>query len=154
MWFTTNRICVKTNTRIYVARTSNKRLISLDDLYCCWLPQCEALRTCHSGFLIEQNGAVTRMWRSCQVQTSHKNNMRSLRFIVKRRDCCWNLSVDVALNVRLTTNGMCVKNNTHIYVTWTSNKRVISLGDLYCCLLPQCEALCLCRSGFPIATEP
>jgi len=30
--------------------------------------------------------------------------------------------------------------------------RVILLGDLYCCLLPQCEALRTCRSGFPIAT--
>ena len=26
--------------------------------------------------------------------------------------------------------------------------------ELYCCLLPQCEALRICRSGFPIATEP
>jgi len=25
--------------------------------------------------------------------------------------------------------------------------------DLYCCLLPQCEALRTCRSGFPIATQ-
>ena len=25
-------------------------------------------------------------------------------------------------------------------------------GDLYCCLLPQCEASHTCRSGFPIAT--
>jgi len=24
--------------------------------------------------------------------------------------------------------------------------------DLYCCLLPRCEALRTCRSGFPIAT--
>ena len=24
--------------------------------------------------------------------------------------------------------------------------------ELYCCLLPQCEALRICRSGFPIAT--
>jgi len=24
--------------------------------------------------------------------------------------------------------------------------------DLYCCFLPQCEALRICRSGFPIAT--
>ena len=29
---------------------------------------------------------------------------------------------------------------------------VISSGDLHCCLLPQCEALRICRSGFPIAT--
>ena len=24
--------------------------------------------------------------------------------------------------------------------------------ELYCCLLPQCEVLRICRSGFPIAT--
>jgi len=33
-----------------------------------------------------------------------------------------------------------------IYVAWTSNNRVNSLGDLYCCLLPRCEALRTCRS--------
>jgi len=65
---------------------------------------------------------------------------------------CCNLSVGVSLNVRFTTNGMCAKNNTHIYVTRTSNNRVIVARDLYCCLLPQCEALRVCRSGFPIAT--
>ena len=30
--------------------------------------------------------------------------------------------------------------------------RVISSGDLYCCLLPRCEALRTCHLGFPIAT--
>ena len=29
---------------------------------------------------------------------------------------------------------------------------VIMACDLYCCLLPQCEALRTCRAGFPIAT--
>jgi len=33
-------------------------------------------------------------------------------------------------------------------VARTSNNRVISSGDLYCCLLPRCEAL----RTFPIAT--
>jgi len=33
----------------------------------------------------------------------------------------------------------------------TSNNRVILSGELYCCLLPQCEALRTCHSGFPIA---
>ena len=42
----------------------------------------------------------------------------------------------------------------YIYVARTSNKRVISSGDLYCCLLPQCDALRTCRSGFPIKTVP
>jgi len=30
----------------------------------------------------------------------------------------------------------------------TNNNRVISQVDLYCCLLPQCDALCTCL-GFP-----
>ena len=34
----------------------------------------------------------------------------------------------------------------------TVTTRVISSGDLYCCLLSRCEALRTCRSGFPIAT--
>ena len=41
----------------------------------------------------------------------------------------------------------------YICVVRTSNNRVISSGDLYCCLLPRCEALRTCRSGFPIATK-
>ena len=39
-----------------------------------------------------------------------------------------------------------------MYVARTSNNRVILSGNLYCCLLPRCEALCTSRSGFPIAT--
>ena len=35
---------------IYVAQTSNNRVIAVHDLYCCLLSQCEALRTCRSGF--------------------------------------------------------------------------------------------------------
>ena len=42
----------------------------------------------------------------------------------------------------------------HIYMARTSNNRVIAACDLYCCLLPQCEALRTCRSGFPIARVP
>jgi len=38
------------------------------------------------------------------------------------------------------------------YMARTSNNRVISSGDLYCCLLSQCEALRICHSGFPITT--
>ena len=35
----------------------------------------------------------------------------------------------------------------------TVTTRVISSRDLYCCLLPWCEALRTCRSGFPITTK-
>ena len=66
---------------------------------------------------------------------------------------CSNLSVDIVLIVPFTINGMCTKNNNHIYVAQTSNRTVIMACDLHCCLLPQCEALCTCRSGFLIATH-
>ena len=42
---------------------------------------------------------------------------------------------------------------TKLYISGAkSHNRVVSSGDLYCCLLPQREALCTSRSGFPIAT--
>jgi len=41
----------------------------------------------------------------------------------------------------------------YMYVARTSNNRVISPGDLYCCLLPRCEALRTCCLGFPITTQ-
>ena len=41
----------------------------------------------------------------------------------------------------------------YICVARTSNNRVVAAYDLYCCLLPQCEALGTCRSGFPMATS-
>jgi len=54
--------------------------------------------------------------------------------------------------VRFTTNRVSAKNNALIYVARTSNDRAIAAHDLYYCLLPQCEALRTCRSGFPITT--
>jgi len=45
--------------------------------------------------------------------------------------------------VNLVNSWLCLR---------TVTTRLISSGDLYCCLLPRCEALRTCRSGFPIAT--
>ena len=42
-----------------------------------------------------------------------------------------NLAVGIVLNVRFTMNEMRMKNNTHLYVTWTSNISVISI--VVCC---------------------
>ena len=64
---------------------------------------------------------------------------------------CCSLPVSVVVNVRITTNGMCVKNNTH--VTRTSRNEISTTWDLYCCLVPQCEALRTCCSAFPFATK-
>jgi len=49
----------------------------------------------------------------------------------------------------------CTRRTTpYIYVARTRNNRVIMACELYCCLLPQCEALRIWRSEFPIATLP
>jgi len=44
------------------------------------------------------------------------------------------------------------KNNTIMCVARASNSKRDCEHDLYCCLLPRCEALRTCRSRFPIAT--
>jgi len=36
---------------------------------------------------------------------------------------------------QFNTNGICAKNSTHMYVARTSNNRVITACDLYCCFL-------------------
>ena len=48
---------------------------------------------------------------------------------------------------------MCAKNK-NIYA-WREQAiiREIAMHDLYCCLLPWCEALRTCCSGFPIASK-
>ena len=48
--------------------------------------------------------------------------------------------------------GSAWRTTPYIYMARTSNNRVILACELHCCLLPQCEALRICRSGFPIAT--
>ena len=48
--------------------------------------------------------------------------------------------------------GCAWRTTPYIYEVRTSNNRVIMACELYCCLLPQCEALRIFRSGFPIAT--
>ena len=50
----------RTTPYIYVAWTSNNRVIMACELHCCLLPRCEALRIYHSGFPI-----ATILWTSC-----------------------------------------------------------------------------------------
>ena len=104
----------------------------------------------------------------CAEFSLHTKNVRSVWFVVKRRGCCCNLSSGLALIVWFTTNGMCAKNKNicmwreqaiewsrwsdfaewplimlvNVVNSWlcllTVTTRVISSGDLYCCLLPRC----------------
>jgi len=64
---------------------------------------------------------------------------------------CCSLSFSIALNVRFTTNGMCMMNNNHVALT--SRNKMITTWDLHCCLVQQREALRTCCSAIPITTK-
>jgi len=99
------------NSLLFVL-TATTTVISSDELYCCLLPQCEALCTCHSGFSDHNKMVLWPRYEGRAVWNLHKKNVRSVRFVVKSKGCCCNLSAGVALNARRTTNEMCAKNNT------------------------------------------
>jgi len=96
---------------------------------------------------LQQNGAVTRMWRLCQVQPSHKERViiavRCKKEGMLLQPLWWHC-IDCVIHHERDVH----EEQQYVYVAQTSNNRVISLGELYCCLLPQCEALHTCRSGF------
>jgi len=81
-----------------MAWTSNDIVIALCDLYCCLLPQCEALRTCRPGFPIAKKWCCHQGDRSGLVQPSQKERAIGADHRKKGGYCC-NLSVGVALNV-------------------------------------------------------
>ena len=92
------------------------------------------------------------MWRSCQVQPSHKERAigvvrckKEWMLLQPLRWCCVDCVIRHERDVR--------EEQKYMYVARTSNNRMISSGDLCCCLLPRCEALRTCRSGFLIATK-
>ena len=133
--FTTNGMCV-TNNAIYMwckqAITEwSRHVISI--VGCChsaklWAHVAWAFRS-------QQNGSVSRMWRSCHVKLS-QNECAMGAVHWKRRGCCCNLTGSVPLNVRFTMNRMCVKNNT----VWMWCKQAIiewlRQCGLSCCVLP------------------
>ena len=144
VWFTTNGVCRK-NKNIYTWREQAIiREIAMYDLYYCLLPWRETLCTCRSGFPMLTKWCCDQDVEGCAMCSLRKKNVRSVRFVVKRRGCCCNLYGGVALNMWFIMNGMCTK-----------NKNIkIATHDRYCCLLPECEALRTCYSGFLIATVP
>jgi len=75
--------------------------------------------------------AITRQW--------------TLTLLQPLRWCCVDCAIHHERDVR--------EEQKYMYA-WREQAivREITTHDLYCCLLPQCEALRTCRSGFPIAT--
>jgi len=79
------------------------------------------------------------LWPGCGGRAEfslHTKNVRSVWFVVKRKGCCCNFSGGVALSMWFTTNEMCVKNNTMVYVAQASNSKrdydVVGLPILTC----------------------
>jgi len=135
-----------------VSQTSKNRMRTTWDVYCCLLPQCEALHTCRLGF------PVTTKWHFDQ----DVKVVPGAKFTKRMCDRCASLQKggDVVATsqfmlrwqVRFTQMG-CAQRETHNYMWREQVNKVISSGDLYYCLLPQCEALRGCRSRFLIATQ-
>ena len=87
----------------------------------------------------------SKTFQSTKTDKSWSNSTVSLLLVLQPlRWCCVDCVIHHEGDVR--------EEQKYMYVARTSNNRVISSGDLYCCLLPRYEALRTCRSGFPIAT--
>ena len=120
VWFTTNRMCVKNNT-IHICgankqQKSDRGVEALPTLTWNSIVAC-----CHSAKFCACAARDFRsqqmvLWTGCEGRAEfslHTKSVRSVRFVVKRRGCCCNLSGGVALIVWFTTNRMCVKNKQH-----------------------------------------
>jgi len=81
----------------------------------------------------------------------HENYKEHCKWAI-RFWCCCNHYAGVALECAVHNERNVREEKHYIRVARTNNNRVIAAHDLYCCLLPQREASCTLRSGFPIAT--
>jgi len=66
---------------IYVAQTSNNRVIAACYLYSCLLPQREALRTCRSGFPIATIESCLAKFRVLNYFASEQNGIACMQFV-------------------------------------------------------------------------
>ena len=150
-------VCTWRTTSIYVCRRQAEiewaqRGISL-------VACCHSVKLCILAawaFQLQQSSALTRMWSWCQVQPSQKECAIGAVHSKKEGRLLQPLGWRCAESAIHHKWDVCKEQqhkNTEIYVTWASNNRVISSGDLYYCLLPQCEALRTCRSSFLITTQ-
>jgi len=97
-----------------------RRVISSGDLYCCLLPQYEALRTCRLGFLIATKWYCDQAVKAMPSETFTKK-VRLVQFIVKRMGCCCNLLVGVALNCAIH-HEQDLREKQHPYIFGTNKQ--------------------------------
>ena len=81
-----------------VARTNRNKINTTWDPYSCLCYSVKAYALAALPFQSQQSGALTSMWRWCQIQPSQ--NERAIDAVCwKNEECCCNLSVGVALKV-------------------------------------------------------
>ena len=116
-------MCVKNITIIYVAWASNNK--NNCDAWSLLLPAATVRNFAHMPLGISDRNKMVLWpgWGGCGEFSLHTKNVRLVWFVVKSLGCCCNLSGGVALIVRFTTNGMCVKNITMIYIARASNNK-------------------------------
>jgi len=118
------------------------------ELYCCLLPQCEALRACRSGF------PIATIWccdQDVKVVPGSAFTQRTCDWcgsLLKGGGVIATTPLELCWSARFTTNGMCAKNNT-IYmwheqaiIEWS--RRVNSL--VACC--PSAKLCALAARAF------
>jgi len=71
------------------------------------------------------------------TRITNTRRTRSVRFVMKRRGCCCNLSASVLLNVRFATSGMCAKNSPHIFELLHTQKPARNQGGENLGISPQ-----------------
>ena len=91
-------------------------------------------------------------WRCDDCVIHHERDVREEQKYMCVARTSNNRVIPVEWSWWVTSNNMLVNLVNSWLCLLTVTTRVISSGDLYCCLLPLCEALCICRWGFPIAT--
>jgi len=108
---------------------------------------CKRLRSCTNrlgGLAVTTLPGASRSFNAA-LSTGLSLQVLKILLLQPLRWCCVDCVIHDERDVR--------EEQKYMDVARTSNNRVISSGDLYCCLLPQCAALRTSRSGFPIATK-
>ena len=142
----------RTTPYIYVAQTSNNRVIMACELYCCLLPQCEALRICRSEFPIATKWCCDQDVKSCGVQPSHKERAigavrckKEWMLLQPLRWCCVDCVIHHERDVHEEQHHTYMRREQAI-LEWSRH-----VNSIVAC----CHSAKLCAyasSGFPITT--
>ena len=156
------------NTTLIASRGTLPSLFSFADICVC---QCAKLRFCtfctpvFVAMDVNSFGTVAKL-KKCHALNHCCNLSGGVALIVwfttngmcakNKNVCMWSEQAIIEWSRWSDLGEWPLMMLVHLVNSWlcllTVTTRVISSGDIYCCLLPRCEALRTCHLGFPIAT--